>query len=524
MRLDVVSPLLLFAPAVVSTLLISHFGALTGLVLGFSTYYTTLLSSIVIYRLSPFHPIAQYPGPLLAKVSKFYHVSKTYSGKQQQYMRQLHDRYGDIVRTGPNEVIIRDASCIVPLLGTQGCPKGPMYQGRHLWPQIPSLIGMRDPKEHQRRRRPWNRAFSTAAVKDYDPVIQHRVHGLGEGLGARQGEVLDLSDWLGFFTFDFMGDLVYGGWTEMMREGGDHNGLWSILTSGLKHVLPETSFVYEHVPWLSYYVKKLPGGVGAVKTMHALAFSQAEKRYTSGSTSRDLFYYLSNEDGTEKVDPPRSMVISDGLLALVAGADTTKTVLAGTFYSILLNPEVYKCLQAEVDKFYPPGENSLDPKHLPEMQYLEGVIMEGLRLFPAVPSGSQRAPEPGTRGKAIGPYYIPEGTQARVSWLCVHRDSRNFSYPEKFWPDRWLIAEGQQTHTEKIVHDPNAWVPFSFGPANCVGKKLAMQEMRLVICHLMQRLNFRFADDYDPAHYERDLVDRFNIAVPRLPVVVERRD
>ncbi|EKM49557.1 uncharacterized protein PHACADRAFT_131233 [Phanerochaete carnosa HHB-10118-sp] len=518
MRLDVVSPLLLFVPAVVSTLLISHFGALTGLVLGFSTYYTTLLSSIVIYRLSPFHPIAQYPGPLLAKVSKFYHVSKTYSGKQQQYMRQLHDRYGDIVRIGPNEVIIRDASCIVPLLGTQGWPKGPMYEGRHLWPVIPSLVGLRDSKEHQRRRRTWTRAFSTAAVKDFDPVIQHRVHGLGEGLGARQGEVLDLSEWLGFFTYDFMGDLVYGGWTEMMREGGDRDGLWKVLNAGTK-----VCFVYEHVPWLSYYVKKLPRGVEAIKKMRALAFSQAEKRYNSGSTSRDLFYYLGNEDGAEKVNPPKPLVISDGLLAMLAGADTTSTVLASIFYCILLHPEAYKRLQAEVDKFYPPGEDSLDLKHLHEMQYLDAVIMEGLRLFPPAPSGSQRAPEPGTGGKAIGPYYIPEGTQARVSWLCVHRDPRNFSYPEKYWPDRWLIAEGLQTHTEKIVHDPNAWVPFSFGPFNCVGKNLAMQEMRALICHLMQQFNFRFADGYDPAQFERDIEDRFIVAVGRLPVIVERR-
>ncbi|EKM51676.1 uncharacterized protein PHACADRAFT_212308 [Phanerochaete carnosa HHB-10118-sp] len=498
--IPIVSSLLFFAPAAVSTLLVSHFGVPRGLVLGFSIYFTTLLSSIVIYRISPFHPLARYPGPLLAKVTKFYHVAKVYSGKQQRYAKQMHETYGDIVRTGPNEVIIRDASCITPLLGSQGFPKGPMYEGRHLWPKVPSLIGLRDPKEHQRRRRPWNRAFNTASLKDFNPIIQHR-HGLD------------------IFTYDFMGDLVYGGWTEMLREGGDHNGLWKVLKSGIK-----ASFVYEHMPWLSYYGKMLPGGVDAIKKMHAMAFSQTEKRYASGSTSRDLFYFLGNEDGAEKVDPPRSLVISDGLLALIAGADTTSTVLASTFYCILRNPEAYKRLQAEVDKFYPPGEDSLDPRHLPEMQYLEAILMETLRLFPAVPSGSQRAPEIGTGGKAIGPYYIPEGTQTRVSFLGVHRDPRNFTHPDMFWPDRWLIAEGLQTHKEEIVHNPNAWVPFSFGPSNCVGKNLAMQEMRILVCHLVQRFNFRFEDGYDPAQFERDIEDRFVVVIRRLPVVVERRD
>ena len=38
------------------------------------------------------------------------------------------------------------------------------------------------------------------------------------------------------------------------------------------------------------------------------------------------------------------------------------------------NPDVYKRLEAEVDKYYPPGENSLDPKHLKNMHYLEAVM------------------------------------------------------------------------------------------------------------------------------------------------------
>lgn len=120
--------------------------------------------------------------------------------------------------------------------------------------------------------------------------------------------------------------------------------------------------------------------------------------------------------------------------------------------------------------------------------------------------------------------YIPEGTQTRVHFWSVQRDPRNFSYPENFWPDRWLIVEGLQEHPEKIVHNANAWIPFSFGPANCVGKNLAMQEMRIVICHFMQKLNIRFANGYNPAQYEDDMRDMFIMGIGKLPVVVERRD
>ena len=49
-------------------------------------------------------------------------------------------------------------------------------------------------------------------------------------------------------------------------------------------------------------------------------------------------------------------------------------MLCNLFYSVLSNPEIYKRLQAEVDHFYPRGEDSLDPKHHTEMPYMEAVM------------------------------------------------------------------------------------------------------------------------------------------------------
>lgn len=68
------------------------------------------------------------------------------------------------------------------------------------------------------------------------------------------------------------------------------------------------------------------------------------------------------------------VVTSEGALALVAGSDTTSSVLSNVFYCLLRDPESYKRLQEEVDKFYPPGENSLDPRHHNSMLFLEAVM------------------------------------------------------------------------------------------------------------------------------------------------------
>jgi cytochrome P450 len=74
------------------------------------------------------------------------------------------------------------------------------------------------------------------------------------------------------------------------------------------------------------------------------------------------------------MSPPKAVVASESVLALVAGSDTTTTVAASTFYNLLRNPSAMKRLRDEVDKYYPPGEDSLDPKHYTEMHFLEAVV------------------------------------------------------------------------------------------------------------------------------------------------------
>ena len=112
-----------------------------------------------------------------------------------------------------------------------------------------------------------------------------------------------------------------------------------------------------------------------------------------------------------------------------------------------------------------------------------------------------------------------------MHFWSIHRDPRNFSRPDAFWPERWLIAEGLlPSPLEDFTHNVNAFIPFSFGPYNCVGKNLAMLELRSVLVHAMQRLELRFADGWDPLEWERELRDNFVADVWKLPVVIEVRD
>lgn len=123
-----------------------------------------------------------------------------------------------------------------------------------------SLITMRSVHEHAVRRKRWNRAFNTASVKGYEPIVKKRALQLVEELdkrssldGGKTRDSIDLSQWLTFFTcvvshaifllidigsrFDLMGDMVFGGGFELMRDGQDNEGIWTLLEGALEYVL-----------------------------------------------------------------------------------------------------------------------------------------------------------------------------------------------------------------------------------------------------------------------------------------------
>jgi cytochrome P450 len=73
--------------------------------------------------------------------------------------------------------------------------------------------------------------------------------------------------------------------------------------------------------------------------------------------------------------------------------------------------------------------------------------------------------------------------------------------------------------TDKVIHDVSAFIPFSFGPAACVGKTLALQEMRATVCTLLTKFQMHFEEGYQVASWENDMCDYFVITKGRLPVV-----
>ena len=100
------SALLLVLPGVLVFILRSSFAGLlatTGFVYG--GFWLTIIMLVVGYRLSPLHPLASFPGPVLCKISKLWLTHIVRQGKAHLYVRSLHAKYGDVVRIGKSQLM-----------------------------------------------------------------------------------------------------------------------------------------------------------------------------------------------------------------------------------------------------------------------------------------------------------------------------------------------------------------------------------------------------------------------------------
>lgn len=166
-------------------------------------YTATLCVSIGVYRLY-FHRLSKYPGPAKAALSKWSLVPVDLAGQRPHYITSLHKRYGDLVRTGPREISLNDAAAIPFMLGAHSpAVKGPWYAvGQAGLPKRSrSLHAVDDPQEHAARRRIWDMAFKTSALKGYEPMLTKLTAELMLRLEEQVGKEIKIDEWVAFLAF-----------------------------------------------------------------------------------------------------------------------------------------------------------------------------------------------------------------------------------------------------------------------------------------------------------------------------------
>ncbi|KAL3996732.1 trichohyalin [Sarotherodon galilaeus] len=206
-------------------------------------------------------------------------------------------------------------------------------------------------------------------------------------------------------------------------------------------------------------------------------------RETSKQKTRVDFLQLmidsqQNNDSKQDKGLTDHEILSQAMIFLFAGYETTSSSLTFLSYNLATNPQVMKKLQEEVDATFP-NKAPIQYQELMQMEYLDCVINESLRLFP-IASRLERVAKASVE---INGFVIPKGMVVIVPTWPMHRDPEIWPEPEKFKPERF-------SKENKETIDPYIYMPFGAGPRNCIGMRFALVLVKLAIVEILQRYSF----------------------------------
>lgn len=190
------------------------------------------------------------------------------------------------------------------------------------------------------------------------------------------------------------------------------------------------------------------------------------------------YWSSQQQSGRLKKTISKMELLGQSFVLLTAGYDTTGSTMHFMIYLLALHPDMQDRLRQEVIDVAG-EEEEITYEHIAHMPYLEAVMYETLRLFPIIPRAFREC----TQSTTVEGIPFAEGEMVGMPIYAMHHDSNYFPEPERFDPERFM-PEG------RAQWDPDTYMPFGMGPRNCIGKRFAEFEIRVVMAVLLRRFRF----------------------------------
>lgn len=429
-------------------------------------------------------PLSSLPGPWYSLFTSLplkwaeFHTTRT------PYIHKLHLRYGPVVRIAPNEVSFTSAAAVKEIYcsGGSGYDKTEFYNLFTVYGRR-TMFSTLDKDAHALRKRMLadryansnvTRGESISGIEERSQRFMGRVRGSrvaapGPAPAPAAGE-LDIYVALHAYAFDCASHHIFHPLgADSLRGARDEEIMREVTTdSSLQNRL------------VQYYAPALHRAIGSVLALVAppRATPLADRFVLDAVARRDEarpFTLLGRLGGYDKVwELEGTTIAAECLDHLVAGIDTTGDALCFLMWELSRPGSLrfQENLRAELrEKGRSEGWERLS--------YLDAVVMEGLRCFPAIPMSLPRYVPAG--GRTIDGYFIPAHTIVSSQAYSVHRlDETVFPEPDRFNPERWLATEGD-------AERKRAFFAFANGGRGCVGKHLALAEMKILLRDVYSR-------------------------------------
>ncbi|KAI9533235.1 hypothetical protein NQZ68_025629 [Dissostichus eleginoides] len=336
-------------------------------------------------------------------------------------------------------------------------------------------------------------------ARDFSRMLQVRVGKEGRVEGGKRSLTVDPSPDLFRFALEASCHVLYG----------ERIGLFSSSPS-----LESQKFIWAvermlaTTPPLLYLPPRLLLRIGApLWTQHANAwdhiFSHAEARIQKGYRRMSSSQAQGSGAGAagvrytgvlgqlmEKGQLSLDLIKANITELMAGGVDTTAVPLQFALFELGRNPEVQERVRQQVRVSC--AQAGGDPqKALQGAPLLKGTIKEILRLYP-VGTTVQRYP---IKDIVIQNYHIPAGTMVQACLYPLGRSADVFEDPLRFDPGRWGSSrEGGQREEGAGGFRSLA---FGFGARQCVGRRIAENEMQLLLMHILLSFHLSVSSSED---------------------------
>lgn len=357
------------------------------------------------------HPLSNYPGPRHFAATTLPYVFASFRGHLAIKLHELHNEYGPVVRTAPNELSFIDPSAWTTIYGRKNRNQTPFRKNYDSFnetrSQIRRSLYLANDEQHARARKILSQAFSPEALRTQEPLLQSHVQELMSKLDDErltEGGTVDLERWYTWVAFDVVGDTSFGEPFNCVLE--PRHRTWPLMLSrarkiitgisGLKNIAPSWSLL----PWLpqgSLLQRTILQGV-----VNRLNFDldKVRSRIASKPSRGDVLSTIIQHND-EKGSLDETEIMANASLFILAGTETVATLLSAVTYLLTENPAALSKLTREIREIFR-DESLLTVQNLTRATYLTACIEEALRLVPPVPEG------------------LPRVTPREGEWICGH--------------------------------------------------------------------------------------------------------
>jgi cytochrome P450 len=316
---------------------------------------------------------------------------------------------------------------------------------------------------------PRRRALQPMFTKHHVPRFAGHMAGVAEQLADRwaMGAAVDLDAECRALTLRALGLSILGtdlaDRTEVVGAALRIGGKWAA-DRGLRPINPPH--------WWPTRAQR--GARAASAGLHALAAEILRACRADPAREAPLVRALMETVDPQTGQPLTDRAICDELvLFLLAGHDTTSTVLTYALWALGHRPDLQQRVAAEAEAL---GDRRLTHEDVPKLRYTVQVLHEAMRLCPPAPAVGRMVMD----DIEVDGYRLPAGSCAIVAIYAMHRDPVLWEDPLRFDPDRFSPERSKG-------RDRWQYLPFGGGPRGCIGDHFAMLEATLALATILRR-------------------------------------